>query len=56
MVNPLTVLVFFFFNNYDILYMGILVCAINLIITWRLMDPDDYSWMDYYRNQSENAS
>jgi len=52
--TPAAVLTFFFFTNWDILYMGVLVGLLNLLVTWRMLDPDDTSWMDYYRQFGHN--
>jgi hypothetical protein len=45
-------IVIFFFYSYDILYLGILVGIMNLLVTWRLLDPEDYSWMDLFRQNN----
>ena len=46
---PSSVLVFFYFESFDVLYLAIFTMICGVLVTWRMMDPDDTSWLDYYR-------
>jgi hypothetical protein len=51
LVAPVAAIPLFFFQNYDILMMGILVLITNLWVSWKQLDTDDYSWSTYYREE-----
>ena len=43
LLTPLAIIPFFFFNDYDILFMSIAVFLVNLVIVWRMLDRDEDS-------------
>jgi hypothetical protein len=45
LVAPIGLIPIFFFTDYDILFMSLLVCTQNFWVAWRQLDGDDsYSW------------
>ena len=51
LLAPIAVITLFFFQNYDILWMAIMVLTTNLWVSWKQMDSDEYSWASYYRDE-----
>lgn len=42
----------FFFTDFDILFMSLLVCFQNFWVAWRQLDGDDsYSWAQFYKDE-----
>lgn len=58
LLAPLAVIPLFFFSDWDILFMSILVLLMNLWVAWKQLDggDDDYSWMQFFRDQATAQS
>lgn len=52
---PLCIIPLFLFSHYDILFLDILALLCNLLVTWKLLDPDDYKWTAKYRQNKEES-
>ena len=54
LLAPVGAIPFFFFRDWDILFMSILVCMANMWVAWRQIDAgdDEFTWMQYYRDQA----
>ncbi|CDW75090.1 UNKNOWN [Stylonychia lemnae] len=52
-IAPFAAIPIFFFQNYDILIIAILVLCCNLWVAWKQLDTDEYTWATYYRDQIE---
>ena len=52
LLAPIALIPMFFFSNYDILFLSILVFIMNLYVAWRQIDDDEYNWASYYSDEA----
>ena len=54
LLAPLGVIPIFFFRDWDILFMSVLVLLINLWVAWKQLDGgiDEYTWMQFYKDEA----
>jgi hypothetical protein len=56
LLAPLGVVPLFFFRDWDICFMSVLVCTLNMWVAWKQLDgsaeEDAYTWSQYYREQA----
>lgn len=53
LLAPIATIPIFFFQNYNILILAILVLLTNLWVAWKQLDNDDYSWSTYYKEEMQ---
>jgi hypothetical protein len=58
LLAPIGAIPVFFFTDFDILYMTIVVLIQNLWVAWKQLDgnDDEYTWMQYYRDEAASRS
>jgi hypothetical protein len=57
LLAPIAVVPCFFFRDWDILFLSVLVLLQNLWVTWRQVDggDDEYTWMQYHRENNKGS-
>ena len=55
LLGPIFVLPMFFFSNYDILYMSLLVGPMNIYVAYRQLESDESSFYEFYKEQKAKS-